>query len=78
MNWFLKFQMLKKLFAWAQGRTTAFALMFFISGTTMAWFHRLDATYVAFCGTLMGAVIGHSIKEDIFDSKKPDDPNPSS
>ena len=35
--------------------------------------HRLDGTYIAFMGALMGFVLGHSVKEDYFSSgdKKP-------
>jgi hypothetical protein len=52
-----------------QGRHTAFAAAFFILGNVMHWFHRLDATYITFMGTLMGFVLGHSVKESML----PDD-----
>ena len=60
---------LGKIFAWAQGRTTAFCLGFFVSVNVLHYLHRLDATYIAFMGTLMGFVLGHSAKEDHFATK---------
>lgn len=58
-----------KFFAGMQGRHTAFASSFFISGNVMHWFHRLDATYITFMGTLMGFVLGHSVQENAFATK---------
>lgn len=59
--------MLDKLFKWAQGRTTAFTLGFFVTGNVLQWVHRLDTTYIAFMGALLGAIIGHSYKDDKHD-----------
>jgi succinate dehydrogenase hydrophobic anchor subunit len=56
---------MKKLTDWFMGRTTAFCVAFFVTGTTLQLLHKLDATYIAFMATLMGAVIGHSYKEDV-------------
>lgn len=47
-----------------QGRTTSFLVAFFVSGHLMQAIHRLDATYIAFMGTIMSFVLGHSIKDD--------------
>lgn len=54
------------------GRSTTFAAAFFVTGNLMHAFHRLDATYIGFMGTLLGAVIGHSFKEDKADANKPE------
>lgn len=51
----------------AHGRHTLFAFAFFVTGNVFFWLHRLDGTYIAFMGTLMGFVLGHSIKEDFSD-----------
>jgi hypothetical protein len=48
------------------GRTTAFFIMFFISGHVMAWFGKLTPAYVGFMGTLGALVVGHSVKDDIM------------
>jgi hypothetical protein len=32
----------------------------FITGSVMHWFHHLDASFVAFTGTVLGAITGHS------------------
>lgn len=55
---------MNKIFKWLSGRTTAFCVAFFFTGTALHLFHRLDATYISFMGVLLSAVIGHSIKED--------------
>ncbi len=60
--------MFKKLFQACQGRHTALVLGFFFSGNFMHWFHRLDATYISYMIALMSFVLGHSIKEDWFNS----------
>lgn len=54
-----------KVFASLQGRHTAFVTAFFISGHVMHWFHRLDATYIAYMTSLMGFVLGRAISGDI-------------
>ena len=58
---------ISNFFAATQGRTTAFLILFFIAGNVMAWFDKLSDTYILFMATLLGAVIGHSVKCDIFD-----------
>jgi len=60
--------MFQKLSQWCQGRHTLFALFFTISGTVLAWFHRLDPNYVALIGAIQGFVFMHSYKEDKFAS----------
>jgi hypothetical protein len=57
--------MLKKVTDFFMGRTTAFCAAFFVSGNVMHLLGKLDGAYVAFMGTLLGAVIGHSYKEDV-------------
>lgn len=57
MNW---------LFRYFNGRHTFFALFFTIMGTTMAWFHRLDPSYVALIGAIQSFVFAHSWKDDHF------------
>lgn len=58
--------MFAKIFQWCQGRHTAFALFFTIMGTAMAWYHRLDMSYVALIGAIQSFVFAHSYKEDKF------------
>jgi hypothetical protein len=61
--------MLQKLFNYCQGRHTFFALFFALSGVGLQWFHRLDATFVAYMTALMGMVLGHSMQENHFEKK---------
>jgi hypothetical protein len=53
-----------RIFAYLSGRHTAFALFFTIMGTLMAWFHRLDPSYVALIGAIQSFVFAHSWKQD--------------
>ena len=64
--------MFKWVFSVLSGRTTAFCGAFFVTGNVMHAMHRLDGTYIAFMGALMGFVIGHSVKEDVFTAKDAD------
>ena len=68
--------MIQNFFKKLSGRTTAFCALFFVSGNVLQWAHRLDATYIAFMGTLLGAIIGHSVKEDWF-AANPGTPAPA-
>jgi hypothetical protein len=60
--------MFQKIMCALAGRTTAFCVAFFVTGNVMHALHRLDGTYIAFMGALMGFVLGHSVKEDYFSS----------
>lgn len=62
--------MFLKLTKWFSGRTTTFCAAFFVTGTVLQGLHRLDMTYVAFMGTLLGAVVGHSIGQDHADKSE--------
>ncbi len=64
--------MINRVFQYLQGRHTAFALAFFVSGNILHWFGKLDATYIGFMGTLMGFVLGHSVQENHFDKDTSD------
>jgi hypothetical protein len=65
--------MIKKILVWSQGRHTAFAIFFTVMGTTMAWFHRLDPSYIALVGAIQAFVFAHSAKEDYFEKKNEQD-----
>jgi hypothetical protein len=32
----------------------------FVTGSVMQWFHHLDMAFVAFTGTVLGAITGHA------------------
>jgi hypothetical protein len=51
------------------GRTTAFFILFFLSGHAMALLGKLNPSYIGFMGTLGGLVLTHSIKEDFMEAK---------
>lgn len=64
--------MFKKLASVFQGRHTMFLCFFAITGTVMAWQHKLDANYVSLVVALQGAALTHSWKEDKFPVEKQD------
>jgi len=35
-------------------------VLMFIAGTVLQWFHHLDLSYVAYTGTILGAITGHA------------------
>lgn len=47
-------------------------IFMFIVGSVMTWFHRLDLSYVAYTGTILGAITGHSFSP----AGQPDPPVP--
>ena len=44
----------------------------FIVGSVIHWFHGIDAAYVAFTGTVLGAITGHAFSG----AGQPDPPTP--
>ena len=61
--------MFSKIVTWTKGRSTAFAVFFAGFGSILAWFHRLDGSYVGLVTALQAYVVIHSTKEDYFNSK---------
>ena len=61
--------MILKIIKWCNGRHTVFALYFAFMGTALAWFHKLDANFIALITAIQGLVFAHSVKEDYFSSK---------
>jgi hypothetical protein len=47
----------------------------FLIGTVMQWFHKLDMAYVAYAGTILGAITGHAFSPAQQD--KPGDSQPT-
>jgi hypothetical protein len=60
-----------------QGRHTFFVSAFFVVGNLLHWYHRLDSTYIAWMGTLMGFVLGHSVKESMLPEAQPNSVKPA-
>lgn len=67
MPWLQK--MSDKFLQLTRGRTTAFFLMFFVSGHAMALLGKLNSEYIAFMGTLGGLVLLHSTQENYIGTK---------
>ena len=49
-----------KLLTDAKDYHLPFAGVVFAVGSALQYFHHLDASYVAFCGTVLGAITGHA------------------
>ena len=65
------FLQIQKIFDSLQGRSTAFFIGFFISGSVYYWIHsKIDPSYIEFMVALLAYVVGHSIKEDYFNQTK--------
>lgn len=63
-----------KVLQMTHGRTTAFFVLFFLSGHALALLGKLTTTYIAYMGTLGGLVLAHSIKEDVAAAYNPPAP----
>jgi hypothetical protein len=50
-----------------QGRATFFAVVFTISGITLAFLGKLTADFVGLVGSIQALIFAHSIKEDYYD-----------
>jgi flagellar biosynthesis protein FliR len=48
----------------------------FLVGTVMSWFHHLDMAYVAYTGTILGAITGHAFSGAGAPDKPADPPAP--
>jgi hypothetical protein len=57
-------EQIHKVLQITHGRSTAFFILFFITGNVMAIKHLLTPVYVGYMGTLGGLILGHSVKED--------------
>ena len=68
---------LKEIAARFTGRTTLFCSFFFVTGNLLHLLHRLDSSYIAFMGTLMGFVVGHATQENYFQSKNTENVQPT-
>jgi hypothetical protein len=58
------------------------SIFMFIIGTVMQWFHKLDMAYVAYAGTILGAITGHAFSPaqkapDVVDTPAQKAPDPT-
>jgi hypothetical protein len=66
----LQASMFQKLANYFGGRHTLAATWFALTGLVLAWFHRLDPSYVSLIVALQGYICLHSIKEDYYQNKQ--------
>ena len=52
------------VFNWLGGRSSAFALGFFVVGVVLAFLDKLTANYIAFAGALQTLVSARSVADD--------------
>lgn len=53
-----------KVYAFAGGRSTFFALVFTAAGIGLAFTGHLTASYVSLVGAIQALIVAHSAKED--------------
>lgn len=56
----MKFSLLDKWLSAAKDWHIAVSVFIFITGSVIHWLHGIDASYVAFTGTVLAAITGHS------------------
>jgi hypothetical protein len=67
-SWMLLTPMtLAPLFTFCGGRSTFFALLFAITGITLAFLRHLDGNFALLASALQAFIVAHSAKEDYFD-----------
>jgi len=55
---------MKCVYRWGCGRTATFALFFLLAGLGLAWFHRLDGSFIALCTVIQGMVLARAVSDD--------------
>lgn len=68
----MKLALFDKIMSMAKDYHLPICVFFFVIGSIMQWFHHLDMAFVAYVGTILGAVTGHSFSP----AGRPDPPEP--
>jgi len=55
-----KFNMFDKILSACKDYHLPICVFMFITGSVMKWFGHLDMVFVAYAGTILGAVTGHA------------------
>lgn len=55
---------MNKIYNWLGGRSSAYALGFFVVGVVLAFIDKLSANYIAFAGALQSLVAARSVADD--------------
>jgi 1,4-dihydroxy-2-naphthoate octaprenyltransferase len=71
----VKFESVDKWLSAAKDYHLPICVLMFLVGTVMTWFHHLDMSFVAYTGTILGAITGHAFSKAADD--KPGDPPPA-
>ena len=53
-----------RIYGWFAGRCSFFALLFSLSGITLAFGGKLTVTFVSLVGAIQALIVAHSVKED--------------
>lgn len=56
----MKFSLIDRVLSAAKDWHLPICVGVFAVGSVLQWFHHLDASYVAFTATVLGAITGHS------------------
>jgi membrane protein YqaA with SNARE-associated domain len=56
----MKFDMLDKVMSAVKDYHLPICFAVFVVGAILQWFHHLDMAFVAYTGTVLGAITGHA------------------
>ena len=66
----MKIEVLDKILSMAKDYHLPICLFMFIVGSLMQWFGHLDMSFVAYAGTILGAITGHAFSPAQKDKDK--------
>lgn len=72
------FSMWDKILSAAKDYHLPISVFIFIVGAILQWFHHLDMAFVAYTGTVLGAITGHAFspaQQDKIGGEKKDGPD---
>jgi len=58
---------MEKIYMWFGGRSTAFALWFFVIGATLAFIDKLSVNYVALAGAIQTIITTRAVASDFHE-----------
>lgn len=58
---------MNRIYLWFGGRSTFFALGFFVIGSVLAFYDKLSATYVSLAGAIQALIAVKSVAQDYHD-----------
>lgn len=76
----MKMELIDKVLTNMKDYHLPICVLMFLVGSILTWFHHLDMSFVAYTGTILGAITGHAFspaQKDKDGNVPPDSPDPS-